>query len=231
MAASPLDGVRACVFDAYGTLFDLGSAVARERGRLGAERADALSRIWRTKQLEYTWLRSLMGRHADFRRVTGDSLDHALDALGLAAEDGLRDALMRAYLRLDAYPEVPAVLRRLRAAGLPCAILSNGSPEMMAAGVGSAGLGDLLDAVLSVESVGVFKPHPSVYRLAVDRLGVRPGEIAFQSSNAWDVHGAAAFGFRCVWVNRAGAAPERLPGAAAAELRDLGGLPDLLGVP
>ncbi|HET6522471.1 MAG TPA: haloacid dehalogenase type II, partial [Geminicoccaceae bacterium] len=162
--------------------------------------------------------------------VTGDGLDHALDALGLAAEDGLRDALMQAYLRLDAYPEVPAVLRRLRVAGLPCAILSNGSPTMLDAGVGSAGLGDLLDAVLSVESVGVFKPHPSVYRLAVDRLGVRPDEIAFQSSNAWDVHGAAAFGFRCVWVNRGGARPERLPGAALAELRDLGGLPDLLGV-
>ena len=230
MAASPLHGVRACVFDAYGTLFDLGSAVARERGRLGDARADELSRIWRTKQLEYTWLRSLMGHHADFWRVTGDGLDHALDALGLAADDGLRDALMQAYLRLDAYPEVPAVLRRLRAARLPCAILANGSPTMLDAGVGSAGLGDLLDAVLSVESVGVFKPHPSVYRLAVDRLGVRPDEIAFQSSNAWDVHGAAAFGFRCVWVNRGGARPERLPGAALAELHDLGGLPDLLGV-
>jgi 2-haloacid dehalogenase len=230
MAAAPLDGVRACVFDAYGTLFDLASAVARQRSRLGDARADELSRIWRAKQLEYTWLRSLMGRHADFWRVTGDGLDHALDALGLAAEDGLRDTLMQAYLRLDAYPEVPAVLRRLREAGLPCAILSNGSPAMLDAGVESAGLAGLLGAVLSVESVGVFKPHPSVYRLAVDRLGVRPDEIAFQSSNAWDVHGAAAFGFRCVWVNRGGARPERLPGAALAELRDLGGLPDLLGV-
>jgi 2-haloacid dehalogenase len=229
--AAPLDGVRACVFDAYGTLFDLSSAVARERQRLGGTLADELSRIWRTKQLEYTWLRSLMGHHADFWRVTGDALDYALDTLGVAADRDLREALMRAYLRLDAYPEVPGVLRRLRDAGLPCAILSNGSPAMLEAGVEGAGLGDLLVAVLSVEDAGVFKPHPSVYRLAVDRLGVaRPDEIAFQSSNAWDVHGAAAFGFRCAWVNRGGAKPERLPGAAAVELRDLTGLPGALGL-
>jgi 2-haloacid dehalogenase len=227
--AAPLEGARACVFDAYGTLFDLGSAVARERGRLGA-RADELGRIWRTKQLEYTWLRSLMGRHADFWRVTGDALDHALDALGIADPD-LREALMRAYLRLDAYPEVAAVLQRLRDAGLPRAILSNGSPVMLEAGVKSAGLADLLGAVLSVESVGVFKPHPAVYQLAVDRLGVAArGEIAFLSSNAWDVHGAAAFGLRCAWVNRAGAKPERLPGAALVELQDLSGLPEALGL-
>jgi 2-haloacid dehalogenase len=229
--AAPLEGVRACVFDAYGTLFDLSSAVARERRRLGGgTRADELSRIWRTKQLEYTWLRSLMGHHADFWRVTGDALDYALDTLGIADRD-LREALMRAYLRLGAYPEVPGVLRRLRDAGLPCAVLSNGSPAMLEAGVRSAGLEDLLVAVLSVESVGVFKPHPSVYRLALDRLGVaRADAIAFQSSNAWDVHGAAAFGFRCAWVNRGGAKPERLPGAAAVELRDLGDLPGALGL-
>ena len=227
--AAPLQGVRACVFDAYGTLFDLGSAVARERHRLGDARADELSLLWRTRQIEYTWLRSLMGRHADFWRVTGDALDYSLESLGVADPD-LREALMRAYLKLDAYPEVAGVLRRLCDAGLPCAILSNGSPAMLEAAVGAAGIGDLLAAVLSVESVGVFKPHPSVYRLAADHFGVAPAEVAFQSSNPWDVCGAATFGFRCAWVNRSGAKPERLPGTAAVELRDLDGLPGALGL-
>ena len=227
--AAPLAGARACVFDAYGTLFDLSSAVARERHRLGDARADELSLLWRTRQVEYTWLRSLMGRHADFWRVTGDALDYTLDSLGIADAE-LREALMRAYLTLDAYPEVAAVLRRLRDAGLPCAILSNGSPAMLQAGVEAAGLDDLLAAVLSVESVGVYKPHPRVYGLAAEHLGVAPGEVAFQSSNPWDVCGAATFGFRCAWINRSGAKPERLPGAAAVELRDLGGLPDALGL-
>jgi 2-haloacid dehalogenase len=135
---------------------------------------------------------------------------------------------MQAYLTLDAYAEVPDVLRRLRAAGQKLAILSNGAPAMLAAAVENAGISELLDAVLSVEEVGVYKPHPSVYRLAVDRLGVRADQIAFQSSNAWDVNGAACFGLRPVWINRSGAPAERLPGAAEHELRDLSGLPGLL---
>jgi 2-haloacid dehalogenase len=137
---------------------------------------------------------------------------------------------MDAYLELHAYPEVPDVLGRLRAGGLKLAILSNGDPMMLDAAVTGAGLGDLLDAVLSVEEVGVYKPHPSVYQLALDRLGVSADQVAFQSSNAWDVHGAACFGLRPVWINRFGAPEERLPGGPERELRDLSGLPALLGV-
>jgi 2-haloacid dehalogenase len=218
-------GIEACVFDAYGTLFDVHSAVARLRARVG-ERADALSELWRTKQLEYTWLRALMGRHVDFWQVTGDALDYALARTGV--EPAMREPLMQAYLTLDAYPEVPDVLRRLRDAGLKTAILSNGEPRMLAAAARSAGIERLLHAILSVEDVGIFKPYPKVYQLAVDRLALPPDRIAFQSSNAWDVHGAATFGLRAVWINRQDMPPERLPGAAEHELRDLSGLPELL---
>jgi 2-haloacid dehalogenase len=219
--------IRACVFDAYGTLFDVHSAVARLRARIGAP-ADALSQLWRSKQLEYTWLRAVMGRHADFWQVTGDALDYALARTG--TDPAVREPLMQAYLSLAAYPEVPGVLRRLRAGGLATAILSNGEPGMLQAGARSAGIEDLLDAILSVEDVGIFKPHSKVYQLAVDRLALPPDQIAFQSSNAWDVNGAAAFGLRAVWINRLKMPPERLPGAAEHELRDLSGLPALLGV-
>jgi 2-haloacid dehalogenase len=220
-------GIEACVFDAYGTLFDVHSAVARLRPRIGAQ-ADALSQLWRAKQLEYTWLRSLMGRHADFWQVTGDALDHALARTGVDA--AVRDPLMQAYLALDAYPEVPDTLRRLRAGGLMTAILSNGQPRMLEVAARTAGIEELLDAILSVEEVGIFKPHPRVYQLAVDQLAIRPDRIAFQSSNAWDISGAATFGLRAVWINRQGAPAERLPGAAEHELRDLSGLPALLGL-
>jgi 2-haloacid dehalogenase len=222
-----MHGIEACVFDAYGTLFDVHSAVARLGARVG-DRADPLSQLWRSKQLEYTWLRALMGRHADFWQVTGDALDYALARTGV--DPSLRAPLMQAYLALDAYPEVPDALRRLRACGLKTAILSNGEPGMLEAAARSAGVAELLDAILSVEEVGIFKPHPKVYQLALDRLAVRPDQIAFQSSNAWDVSGAAAFGLRAVWINRLGLPPERLPGAAEHELRDLSGLPALLGL-
>jgi 2-haloacid dehalogenase len=223
-----IEGVAACVFDAYGTLLDFASAVEPSRARLGG-RADALNALWRTKQLEYTWLRSLMRRHADFWQVTGEALDFALEHLGLD-EPGLRDGLLAAYRRLTPFPEVRPMLERLQAAGLPRVILSNGSPAMLAAGVESAGLAPLLDAVLSVESVGVYKPDPRVYALAADHLGQPPDRIAFLSSNAWDVAGAACFGFRVVWVNRAGAPRERLPGLPAAEIAELSALPALLGL-
>jgi 2-haloacid dehalogenase len=220
--------IDACVFDAYGTLFDVHSAVGRLRADVGP-RADELSRIWRTKQLEYTWLLSLMGNYKDFWHLTGDALDYALAWTGVESGD-IRDRLMDAYLGLDAYPEVPAMLGRLKAAGLKTAILSNGEPNMLEAAVNAAGLGGLLDEVLSVDGLGIYKPHPSVYQLAVDRLGVKADGVSFQSSNAWDVHGASAFGFRPVWINRFSAPVERLPGGAEHEMNDLTGLPDLLGV-
>lgn len=227
MTDQRLQGIRACVFDAYGTLFDVHSAVERLKERVGPEAA-AVSATWRTKQLQYTWLRALMGRHADFWQVTGDALDFALEAHRVDAAS-LREPLMAAYRSLEAYPEVPDVLRRLREAGLKTAILSNGEPDMLGAGAISAGIADRLDAVFSVEEIGIYKPHPSVYRLAADRLGVLPAAIAFQSSNSWDVHGAATFGFQAVWINRQHAAAERLPGVPAAVLPDLRGLPDLVG--
>jgi 2-haloacid dehalogenase len=227
MTSTALTGIRACVFDAYGTLFDVHSAVGRLRPEIGAG-ADALSQLWRTKQLQYTWLRALMGRHVDFWQVTGDALDYALDHTGV--DRAVRGPLMEAYLALDAYPEVPEVLGRLRAAGLGTAILSNGEPKMLAAGADSAGITSHLDAILSVESVGIYKPAPKVYQLAADHFGVAPEAIAFQSSNAWDVNGASSFGFRTVWINRRGDPAERLPGGATHELSDLSGLPDLLGL-
>lgn len=220
--------IDACAFDAYGTLFDVHSAVGRLRADVGPK-ADQLSQIWRTKQLEYTWLRSLMGKYRDFWQLTGDALDYALAQTGVSPAP-VRDRLMDAYLGLDAYPEVPAMLGRLKAAGLKTAILSNGEPNMLEAAVNAAGLSGLLDEVLSVDGLEIYKPHPSVYQLAVDRLGVKADRIAFQSSNAWDVHGAATFGFRPVWINRFGAPVERLPGRAEHEMTDLTGLPDLLGI-
>lgn len=222
-----LSGIQACVFDAYGTLFDYGSAAATCRDVLGDKFA-ALTTLWRDKQLQYTWLRSLQGAHAPFWQVTGDALDHALEALGLD-DPALRDRLLRLYLQLAAFPEVRDVLERLRRAGLKTAILSNGTPAMLSAVVAHNGLAGLFDAVLSVEEVGVFKTHPSVYQLAVDRLGVPARAISFQSSNGWDAWAASAFGMRVVWCNRYGQRPERLPGAPDAMLTSLAPLPELLG--
>jgi len=226
MTSKPLHGIRACVFDAYGTLFDFASAASRCRDTLGNE-ADRLTALWRDKQLQYTWLRAAQGRHADFWQVTGDALDFALETLDLA-EPGVRDRLMQLYLRLDPFPEVRAVLRQLRVAGFRTAILSNGSPRMLAAAVDNAGLGDLLDAVLSVETVAVYKPHPKVYQHAVDQLGVAADAIAFQSSNAWDAHAASAFGMKVVWCNRYDQRRERLPGRPDHEIRSLSELPPLV---
>jgi 2-haloacid dehalogenase len=227
MAEAGFAGIRACVFDAYGTLFDFASAAAGCRDALG-DNAERLTVLWRDKQLQYAWLRSLQGRHADFWQVTGEALDFALETLGLHAP-GLRDRLMSLYLTLAAFPEVPDMLRRLKTAGLITATLSNGSPAMLKAAIGNAGIGELLDAVLSVEEVGIYKPHPTVYQLAVDRFGVAAGAILFLSSNGWDAYAASAFGMRAVWCNRYGQRRENLPGQPEREIRTLAELPALLG--
>jgi len=226
MANAPLTGIKACVFDAYGTLFDFASAASRCPD-VPADKMGALTALWRDKQLQYTWLRSLQKRHADFWQVTADALDFALETLKLD-RPGLRDTLMQLYLTLDAFPEVPSVLERLKRAGLRTAILSNGSPRMLDAAVKNAGLAELLDAVLSAEEVGTFKTSPQVYQLALDRLALKESEISFQSSNAWDAHAASAFGMRVVWCNRYGQRPERLPGKPDAEVTTLAELPDLV---
>jgi 2-haloacid dehalogenase len=227
MAEAPLRGVAACVFDAYGTLFDFASAVRRCR-EVPGDRMDQLTALWRDKQLTYSWLRAVQGRHADFWQVTGEALDFSLDTLAIDVP-GLRDRLMQLYLTLEPFPEVPDVLARLKRAGLKTAILSNGSPRMLDALVKAARLEGLLDAVLSVEAAGVYKPHPRVYQLAVDRLGVPAGAMAFQSSNAWDAHAASAFGMQVVWCNRYGQRRERLPGKPDREVKTLAELPALVG--
>jgi 2-haloacid dehalogenase len=226
MSNAPLTGVQACVFDAYGTLFDFASA-ARGCSDVLGDAIEKLTALWRDKQLQYTWLRAVQGRHADFWQVTGDALDFALETLAIE-KSGLRDRLMNLYLTLEPFPEVPEVLRRLKTAGLRTAILSNGSPMMLDAAVRGSGLGTLVDAVLSVESVGVYKPHPKVYQLAIDRLGIPPAAIAFQSSNAWDAYAASAFGMQVVWCNRYGQRPERLPGKPDRMVRSLAELPALV---
>src|SRR6516165_6960484 len=197
MASEParrLDGVRACVFDAYGTLFDFASAAARCPD-VPEERRAALTALWRDKQLQYAWLRTLQNRYADFWQVTGEALDFALESLDLAQPD-LRERLMELYLGLEPFAEVPSVLGSLRERGFRTAILSNGSPKMLEALVKRSGLEHLFDAVLSADAVGVFKTHPKVYQYALDALGLPASAIAFQSSNAWDAHGAADFGMR-----------------------------------
>lgn len=221
-------GVAACVFDAYGTLFDLASAAEACRDVLGDDTA-RLTALWRDKQLQYTWLRAAQNRHADFWQVTGDALDFSLEALHLE-HDGLRGRLMDLYKTLAPFPEVPEVLARLKAGGMWTAILSNGTPEMLATAVASAGIGALVDETISVEEVGVFKPHPAVYQLAVNRLGVPAAAISFQSSNGWDIHAGAAFGFRTVWCNRTGQPRERLPGVPDREIVSLAELPAIVGV-
>ena len=226
--APKIKDIGACVFDAYGTLFDVAAAAARCRDALG-DKADRLAAVWRTKQLEYTWLRSLMGEYVEFWKITGDGLDYAMAALGIK-DNKLRQRLMDIYMRLDAYPEVKNVLKRLKKAGIKTAVLSNGSPKMLAAAVRNAGIGKLLDGVISVDPIRIYKPHPRVYRLAVTGLRVRAGRICFMSSNAWDATGAANFGFRVVWVNRFGQPKERLPGRPEHEIKSLKALPPLLGL-
>ena len=226
---SRLQGIRACVFDAYGTIFDFASAAARCPD-IPEDLRGALTTLWRDKQLQYTWLRSLQGRYADFWQVTGEALDFTLDSLGIATP-ALRARLMDLYLTLSAFPEVPETLRRLREAGFVTAILSNGSPAMIEAAVRGAQLQDLLDAVLSADSVQVFKTHPRVYAYGLRQLGLQPEQVSFQSSNAWDAFAASAFGMRVVWCNRYGQRPERLPGAPDHEVRSLAELPALLAPP
>ncbi len=221
-----LSGIEACVFDAYGTLFDVNSAARAAQDSLG-ERWQPLAELWRAKQLQYTWLRGLAGHHADFWQVTAEALDFALSTLKLD-DPALPARLMNLYLVLSPYPEVPGTLRRLKAAGMKLAILSNGTPAMLAAAAANAGIADLLDAVLSVEEVKVYKPHPAVYGLASERLNVSAGRICFLSSNGWDAYSAKASGLHVLWCNRSGQAPERIPETPDGQITTLAELPDIV---
>lgn len=221
-----LYGIEACVFDAYGTLFDVNSAARAAQDSLG-ERWQPLAELWRAKQLQYTWLRGLAGHHADFWQVTADALDFALSTLKLD-DPALPARLMNLYLVLSAYPEVPGTLKRLKPAGMKLAILSNGTPAMLAAAAANAGIADLFDALLSVEEVKVYKPHPAVYGLASERLNVSTGRICFLSANGWDAYSAKAFGFHVLWCNRSGQAPERIPETPDGQITTLAELPAIV---
>lgn len=228
MTSTAFADISACVFDAYGTLFDVHSAVERGGAALGAQ-APAVSALWRQKQLEYAWLSDIMGVHLDLWQTTTRALDFALTSFKIDDPD-LRGRLLDLYMSLTAYPEVAATLDSLRSGGTATAILTNGSPKMVQAAVSSAGLETAFDAVLSVEEVGIHKPAAPAYQLAVDRLDVQPANICFISSNGWDIAGAARFGFAAAWCNRLGQQQDRLPNGPDAEIGSLSELPALLGI-
>lgn len=223
--------ITTCVFDAYGTLFDVGSAARRLVAQPGrsdfAPLADEVSRNWRAKQLEYSWLRAAADAHTDFWAVTQDGLDWALDAAGLAEDLTLREDLLALYWELSAYPDALRALAVLKAQGFATAILSNGSSDMLDGAVHSSGLKMMLDAVLSVEDVGVFKPSTKVYEMVETRFGCAPDQVLFASSNGWDAAFAARFGFHTAWINRAGLPMDRLPGTPGHVLSDLADIPTL----
>ena len=223
--------LRAVIFDAYGTLFDVAAAARRAAAEPGcavlADTWQKLAADWRQKQLEYTWLRAAAGDHADFWQVTEDGLDWALEAQGLEAA-GVRDRLLALYRELDAYPEVAGVLKALRAAGLRIAVLSNATPDMLNTAIASAGLADLIDDVLSAQTAGVFKPAPAVYDLVEHQIGFARDEVLFVSSNGWVAGCAAGYGLNTLWVNRAGAPAERLTAQPDQTAPDLTTLPDLI---
>ena len=222
-----LEGIRACVFDAYGTLFDVHTPVRKLAAEIGPN-ADALTRLWRQKQLEYTWLRSLMGVHADFWKVTGDALTYALASEEID-EPGLKEELMVLYLKLDPYADVLPALTALRSRGMRLAILSNGSPSMLDSAVRHAGLDRHFEHVLSVEDVGIYKPSRRVYRLAMQKLGLHDAPaICFVSANPWDAQGAAQFGFQSVRIDRFGLKDDVIPGKPAALIPSLEDLPALV---
>lgn len=218
--------IRAFVFDAYGTLFDVHAAIARHRDAAGPE-ADRLSEIWRTKQLEYAWTLSAAGHYVDFWTLTERALDHAF-ARCPSVDRALRAKLLVAYCKLDAFPDARAALSALKTKGFKTAILSNGSPHMLDSAVTAAGIETDLDAVLSVDAIRAYKPKAVVYAMVTAGFGIKPEEVAFVSSNRWDVMGATAFGFRCVWVNRANQPdeyPELAPVKVVRELSALASLP------
>ena len=222
--------VTTCVFDAYGTLFDVAAAAreaAAEPGRESfAEIWPAIAQTWRLKQLQYTWLRATAGVHENFWQVTQDGLDYALAQHGLDDAE-LRSRLLQLYWELSAYPEVPAMLGALKAVGMNTAILSNGTPEMLAGAVDHAGIGDVLDACLSVQSLGVYKPHRSVYGLVGEYFGCPARDVLFVSSNCWDACAASGYGFTTVWANRAGEPLDRLPWKPRHVVADLTAIPEI----
>ena len=210
-----MEDISVYVFDAYGTLFDVHSAVARYAQEIGPQ-AERMSDLWRSKQLEYTWTRTLMGAYLDFATLTELSLDYAAQRCGGISPD-LRARLLDAYRELDAFPDVAPTLQKLRAKGFATAILSNGTPALLNAAMAASGLTGLIDACLSVDEIMTYKTAPEAYRMVLERFGLRPGQVSFQSSNRWDIAGAQRFGFQTVWVNRTGQ-PDEYPDLPARRI-------------
>ena len=222
-----LEGIQACVFDAYGTLFDVNSPIEKLASSLGDKALD-VAKLWRQKQLDYSWLRSLMGVHADFWTVTRDALDYTLEAHDIA-EAGLADELMTLYLKLDIYDDVAATLAALRAKGKRCVVLSNGSPSMLDSALRHAELDKMFEHVLSVEEVGIYKPSRRAYRLAMQKLHIQDApSICYVSANVWDAQAAAQFGYQVVQVARLPKIAERMPGKPAAVISSLAQLVELV---
>jgi 2-haloacid dehalogenase len=217
--------VRAYVFDAYGTLFDVHAAIARHREAAGPD-ADRFSEIWRMKQLEYAWMLSAAGHYVDFWTLTERALDYAF-ARCPSVDRALRARLLDAYFKLDAFVDARAALKALKGKGLRTAILSNGNPRMLDGAVTAAGLANDIDAVLSVDAIRIYKPQPAVYAMVTETFGIAAADVIFVSSNRWDVMGATAFGFRCIWVNRAnmpGEYPDFKPVKIVRDLASLAAL-------
>ena len=221
-----MNSIRACIFDAYGTLLDVHSAVMANGDKVG-HNAEAFSDLWRQRQLEYSWTRGIMGQYADFWQLTIEALDFALQTYDLEGQPGLKEDLLNAYFELKAYPDAAKSLETLKGQGYITAILSNGSNDMLQAAVRAGNLGSVLDACISVDDIKTYKPDPRVYQLACDRLDVRPDEVCFVSSNAWDVAGAAAFGFNAVRINRNDAPLEYHCAPMKHQLKALAELPML----
>ena len=217
--------IKACLFDAYGTLLDIASATNRlvETNKYPSlcVKAEQLTEIWRTRQLHYSWLRSLMGSYDHFWQLTQDGLDFALEATGLAGDEALRADLLALYRQIEAYEDGRHVLAMMSRQKMPCGILSNGNQSMLDEAVQNAGLASYLDKVLSVEKLQIFKPAPVIYQFGCDAFNAKPDEILFFSSNGWDIGGAAAFGYQTIWVNRFGQPQEYLPQAPQHQVTDL----------
>ncbi|UYO93082.1 haloacid dehalogenase type II [Pollutimonas sp. M17] len=222
-----MNSTRACIFDAYGTLLDVHSAVMANADKVG-DGAEAFSALWRQRQLEYSWTRGMMGKYADFWQLTIEALDFVLQAYGLEGRPGLKENLLNAYFELKAYPDAAKSLEMLKAQGYVTAILSNGSNDMLQGAIRAGNLGGLLDDCISADDIKTYKPDPSVYQLACDRLDVRPHQVCFVSSNSWDVAGAAAFGFNAVRINRNDAPLEYHCAPMKHQLKALAELPMLL---
>ena len=205
-----MDKITTCVFDAYGTLFDV-NAACRELSKEVGDKWNELSNLWRLRQLEYTWLRNSMKEYIDFWKITSDALDYAMDTLNIK-NIKLRNELLSLYLKLEAYPEVKSILENIKYMGLKTAILSNGNKKMLESAVSNAKIQNLMDEILSVDDCKVFKPSSKVYELVESKMGVKKENVLFFSSNAWDMHAASNYGFKTIWVNRFQGKLEKLPG-------------------